>query len=352
MWHRYFVLVLQPSLWTKTKTSVVISAEILTRLPTLSMLWTTACFLVERLFTGSLRVGSHSHIMLSSRSRSFTLAGKCEILLEPLKLQDPSDRFRWVFPHVQMEEPHQILGKDSKTLPAGSHWMIQSDRQFIGTVSHWRTFGIGGSLGSWWDSSHTACRDFSSDSDGSRRISTQPSLQNALGFSWSLYLEPTTFRYRRKPSALSPAPSVHHACHTTVNLTLPGTAENKEAIWIDLIIIYLFILVGKKNNVQKRCGHFVFSSYFIFGLLSSSAYMSFMYILYDIFKAGSIVLLSAILWTGRYWLTSEQYAFVSRDEYPTSTSVPTGGRPEGSAECSRYVVGDCVSFQKIIFRQP
>lgn len=186
----------------------------------------------------------------------------------------------------------------------------------MGTVSHWRTFGIGASLGSRWDCSLTPCRDFSSDSDGSRRILTQPSLQNALGFSWSLYLEPTTFRYRRKPSALSPAPSVHHACHTTVNLTLPGTAENKEAIWIDLIIIYLFILVGKKNYVQKRCRHFVFSSYFIFGLLSSSAYMSFMYILYDISKAGSIVLLSAILWTGRYWLISEQYALVSRNKYP------------------------------------
>lgn len=60
---------------------------------------------------------------------------QCEILLEPLNLQDPSARFGWVFSHIQMEEPHQILGKDSKTLPAGSHRMIQSDRQFMGTQS-------------------------------------------------------------------------------------------------------------------------------------------------------------------------------------------------------------------------
>lgn len=76
---------LSPASEQKTR-SVVISAEILTRLPTLSMLCTPECFLVERLFTGSLRVGSHSHIMLSGHSRSFALAGKCEILLEPLKL--------------------------------------------------------------------------------------------------------------------------------------------------------------------------------------------------------------------------------------------------------------------------
>lgn len=64
--------------------------------------------------------------------------------------------------------------------------------------------------------------------------------------------------------------------------------------------LFIYTCREKKNSVQKRCRHFVLSSYFISGLLSSSAYMSFMYILYDIFKAGSIVLLSAILWTGRY----------------------------------------------------
>lgn len=73
----------------------------------------------------------------------------------------------------------------------------------------------------------------------------QPSLENALRFSWSLYLEPTTFRYHRKPSAiysvhqsLSPPCLPHHSKPHSYR-----TAENKEAILINLIIIYLFTLV-------------------------------------------------------------------------------------------------------------
>lgn len=61
-------------------------------------------------------------------------------------------------------------------------------------------------------------------------------------------LQPTTFRYRRKPSAIC---SVHHAAEYLSHARLPyhnkphynRTAENKEAIFINLIIIYLFILV-------------------------------------------------------------------------------------------------------------
>lgn len=48
-----------------------------------------------------------------------------------------------------------------------------------------------------------------------------------------------------------------------------------------------------KNNVDSLCFIIILS----LGLLSSSAYMSFMYIMYYIFKAGSIVFLSTILWT-------------------------------------------------------
>lgn len=48
-----------------------------------------------------------------------------------------------------------------------------------------------------------------------------------------------------------------------------------------------------KNNVDSLCFVIILS----LGLLSSSAYMSFMYIMYYIFKAGSIVLLSTIMWT-------------------------------------------------------
>lgn len=80
------------------------------------------------------------------------------------------------------------------------------------------------------------------------RIPMQPSLKSALGFSWSLHLEPTTFRYRRKPSAIC---SVHHVAEYVSPTHLPHhskphsnrTAENKEAILINLIIVYLFILV-------------------------------------------------------------------------------------------------------------
>lgn len=50
-----------------------------------------------------------------------------------------------------------------------------------------------------------------------------------------------------------------------------------------------------RNDVDSWC--FIILS---LGLLSSSAYMSFMYIMYYIFKAGSIVLLSAIMWTSWY----------------------------------------------------
>lgn len=92
-------------------------------------------------------------------------------------------------------------------------------------------------------------------------IPMQRTLENALRFSWSLYLEPTTFRYRRKPSAiysvhqsLSPPCLPHHSKPHSYR-----TAENKEAILISLIIIYLFTLVlKKKKNEQKWCRQLVF----------------------------------------------------------------------------------------------
>lgn len=51
-----------------------------------------------------------------------------------------------------------------------------------------------------------------------------------------------------------------------------------------------------KNDVDGLCLITILS----LGLLSSSAYMFFMYIMYYIFKAGSIVLLSTIMWTSWY----------------------------------------------------
>lgn len=132
----------------------------------------------------------------------------------------------------------------------------------------------------------------------------QPSLKSALGSSSSLHLEPTNFRYRRNPSALC---SVYHAAENLSHACLQHhnkphsnrTAENKEAIFIYLIIVYLFLLVWKKSKsyVDSLCFIIILS----LGLLSSFAYMSFMYIMYYIFKAGSIVLLSAIMWTIGYW---------------------------------------------------
>lgn len=40
---------------------------------------------------------------------------------------------------------------------------------------------------------------------------------------------------------ISSPKSLHHACHTTVNLTLNWTVENMDAILINWIIIYLFV---------------------------------------------------------------------------------------------------------------
>lgn len=131
----------------------------------------------------------------------------------------------------------------------------------------------------------------------------QPSVKSALRSSLSLHLEPTNFRYRRKPSAIC---SVHHAAEYLSHACLQHhnkphsnrTAENKEAIFINLIILYLFLLVKKK---KKKSKNYVDSLCFIIilslELLSSFAYMSFMYIMYYIFKAGSIVLLSTIMGT-------------------------------------------------------
>lgn len=55
-----------------------------------------------------------------------------------------------------------------------------------------------------------------------------------LRFSWSLHLKPTTFRYRRKSSAIC---SVHqslpppHVCHTAINLTLTGLLKIRRQYW-------------------------------------------------------------------------------------------------------------------------
>lgn len=133
----------------------------------------------------------------------------------------------------------------------------------------------------------------------SARIPTQPSVRSALGSSSSLCLEPTTFRYPQK-NPQQPV-QLHHACLPHHWKPQPNrTAGNKEAIY-NLIIIYLFIIVWRKKNSKNDVDSLCFLMILFLGLLSSSAYMFFMYIMYYIFKAGSIVLLSAIMWTNWYW---------------------------------------------------
>lgn len=95
----------------------------------------------------------------------------------------------------------------------------------------------------------------------STRIPMQPSVKSALRSSLSLHLEPTNFRYRRKPSAIC---SVHHAAESLSHACLQHhnkphsnrTAENKEAIFINLSFIYFYLFKKKKkskNYVDSLC---------------------------------------------------------------------------------------------------
>lgn len=126
----------------------------------------------------------------------------------------------------------------SKALSVGFIWNIQSNGYFIHGKfrrSGWNICSCNNGtamgmitqilVGLFTDIQWNLC---------STRIPMQPSLKSALRFSWSLHLETTTFRYRRKPSAIC---SVHqslsppHVCHTTINLTLTGLLKIRRQYW-------------------------------------------------------------------------------------------------------------------------
>lgn len=78
----------------------------------------------------------------------------------------------------------------------------------------------------------------------------QPSLKSALRFSWSLHFETnlqvppkTLSNLFSSPESLSTTCWPHHNKPHSHR-----TAENKEALLINLIIIYLFILVLKNEQ--------------------------------------------------------------------------------------------------------
>lgn len=82
---------------------------------------------------------------------------------------------------------------------------------------------------------------------------------------------------------------------TTTNLTPTGLLrETKKPIFKNLIINCLFLPVLKRKKSKSYVDILCFLIIISNGLLSISAYMLFMYIMYDIFKAGSIDLLSSV----------------------------------------------------------
>lgn len=83
--------------------------------------------------------------------------------------------------------------------------------------------------------------------------------------------------------------------HTTTNLTLTGLLrETKKAIFKNLIINCLFLPVLKRKKSKSYEYILCFLIVISIGLLSISANVLFMYIMYYIFKAGSIEVLSSI----------------------------------------------------------